>query len=159
VSEKIKQDALNFIFDYTREAPERQLQDAQNLDNKIAQIFSAASVVIGLAGLASPGPSGGWADWLLVVGLVFYLITAIVALLSQFPKVQWRSLHADVLWREYWQTEVPKIKHALAENIQKAYGQNNRVLEQKSLAIKVVVVATGAEVLLVGLGLILSRVV
>jgi hypothetical protein len=53
MSDDIKPETLDFIFDYTRDAPERQLQDAKDLDNKMAQLFSVASVVIGLAGLAN----------------------------------------------------------------------------------------------------------
>jgi hypothetical protein len=83
---------------------------------------------------------------------------AVVALISQFPTVQWRSLHADVLWEEYSRTDVTDIKHALVDNIQNAYGCNNKMLEQKGLMIKIVATTTGAEVLFVGLGLILSRV-
>lgn len=158
MSKEIKQETLEFIFDYTRDAPEKQLQDAKDLDNKIAQLFSVGSIVIGLAGLANLGPSTGGDVWFLLIALGFYVIGAIVALISQFPTVQWRSLHADVLWEEYWQKDVSAIQHALAEDIQKAYGCNNKVLKQKSLMTKAVSIATGAEVLFVGLGLILSRV-
>ena len=154
----IKQETLDFIFDYTRDAPERQLQDAKDLDNKMAQLFSVASVVIGLAGLANSNMGEGQTAWPLVVALGLYVVAAGVALISLFPAVQWRSLHADRLWKEYWQTDVPDIKHALADDIRKVYGLNNKVLEQKTLTIKIVVVATGAEVLFVGLGLILPRV-
>lgn len=158
MSDEIKSKALDFIFEYTREAPERQLQDAKDLDNKMAQLFSVASVVIGLAGLANSGGSEDSSPWLLVIALGFYVVTAVVALISQFPTVQWRSLHADELWKKYWQTEVPEIKHALVDDIQKAYGRNNKMLEHKGLMIKIVATTTGAEVLFVGLGLILSRV-
>ncbi len=158
MDKNIKQETLDFIFDYTRDASERQLQDAKDLDNKMAQLFSVASVVIGLAGLANSSQGSGWSAWLLVIALGFYVIVAVVALISQFPTVQWRSLHADVLWEEYSRTDVPDIKHALVDDIQRAYGRNNKVLKKKGLMIKIAATTTGAEVLFVGLGLILSRV-
>lgn len=159
MSKEIKPDTLDFIFDFTREAPERQIQSAEALDNKMAQLFSVASVVIGLAGIASPTQGSGWTDWLLVAGLGFYILTAGVALIHLFPKVQYRSLHADVLWTQYWESEVFQIKHALTDDIRKAYARNRKGLELKSKLLKAATFTTGIEVLLIGLGLILSRVI
>ncbi len=151
----VNPETLEFIFNYTKEAPERQIKDAEALDNKMAQIFSVASVVIGLVGVSSV--SGRWTNLLLAAALISYLVAATVALFQLIPKAQNRSLHADKLWSTFWQKEVYDVQHSLVDDISKAYSHNLEVLKKKSLTLKVVLGATAAEVLFIGIALILSR--
>jgi hypothetical protein len=50
--EAIRPEVVDFIFDQGRAATDPQLRDADALDSKATQIFSAATVIIGLAGFS-----------------------------------------------------------------------------------------------------------
>jgi hypothetical protein len=49
----INPQTLEFIFDYTKNGPDAQLKDAEAIDSKMTGLFSAASVIIALAGLSA----------------------------------------------------------------------------------------------------------
>lgn len=153
----INSETLEFIFNYTKDAPEQLIKDAEALDDKMIRIFSAASIVIGLAGISNTAVSGEWVNWLLAIALSLYLITAVVAFLELMPKAQNRSLHADKLWDKFWQEDIVSVQHSLVDNISEAYIHNTDVVKKKGLALKITAVTVPIEVLLVGAALLLSR--
>jgi hypothetical protein len=63
---------------------------------------------------------------------------------------------ADHIWPRYWNVELEDLKHALVKDITSAYGENADLLGSKGHALKWLVVATAAEVLLVGGAVIAS---
>ena len=74
-------DTLDFLFEYTREAPQRQLAAMDALDNKAFALFSASAVVVGLASVGIWGrqevPSG--AGVLLVLAVAAFIVVAYTA--------------------------------------------------------------------------------
>ena len=158
MSREIPDDTLEFIYNHIREAPQHQQRTREGLDTKMVQIFGAASIVIGLAGVSSRELDGGDAvDILLVGAVVAYVASAFTAFFHLRVRKFRLSLQAHALWRNYWLSEPKDVKHALVQDISEAYEHNKRLLDQKAETIVVGLVATGLEVALVGAALIWSR--
>jgi phosphoglycerol transferase MdoB-like AlkP superfamily enzyme len=156
--EPIPEPTLNFLFDVMRDAPERQIHDQESLDAKMVAVFTAASVVIGLAGISNVKSGGKWyVNALLIAAVLAYLLTAVFAFFHLRTVKFRRSLQADVLWQEYWNEPVSEIKHALLQDISEAYAFNKGVLHSKGRTILIGLAGAGVEVFLVGAALILSR--
>ena len=103
-------EAVDFIFDYVKDAPERQLAGAEALDAKMVQIFSAGSVIIGLGGLTSGGQKPLSAV-LMAFAIAAYVGLAALAFAHLWARNYRRSLQADELWLRLWASSVPDIKH------------------------------------------------
>ena len=71
---EIQPDVIDFIFEQGRTAADRQLRDLDSLDAKATQIFSAATVIVGLAGFS------GRANATLTIAVIVYVIAAYSAL-------------------------------------------------------------------------------
>jgi hypothetical protein len=99
-------ETLDFIFDFVRGAPERQLVAAEALDSKLFQLFAIGGVVMGLAA-TSNGNAG-----LLIAASVAYTVLAISALYGLWVRNLRVSRHPDQLWNEFWPECVADIKHA-----------------------------------------------
>lgn len=148
-------DTLDFLFEYTREAPQRQLAAMNALDTKAFALFSASAVVVGLAGLGIWGrqdvPPG--AGILLVAAVVAFVVGAFAMLDCVRLRRHRSSDHADVLWQDYWDLEVADIKHALVEDIAESSEHNERVIRAKTRSLGWALVAAIAETSLVGTSL------
>jgi len=156
---QVRPETLAFIFGLVRDAPERQLHDLEALDAKMVQIFGAASIVIGLAGISDTNLDGSTAVKALLVGaLIAYFATAVVSFIHLRLREFRRSLHADTLWNELWQRDVGEIQHALVADIAAAYDYNKQVLHEKGRTILAALVLAGIEIVLVGASITWSRV-
>jgi len=156
---QVRPETLDFIFGLVKDAPERQLHDLEALDAKMVQIFGAASIVIGRAGISDTSLDGGTTVKILLVGaLVAYLGTAVVSFVHLRLREFRRSLHADTLWNEMWQRDVLEIQHALVADIAAAYDYNKQVLHEKGRTILGALVLAGSEIVLVGASITWSRV-
>ena len=142
---QIKPETLDFLFDFITPLSERQLQSADALDSKAVQVFSAASVVIGLLALAGETIAGGF----LVAAALLYLVVAV----STFYAIKVRRFrvtrHGDDLWQHHWHRDVPAIKHSLVSDAADAYAENRGVLGDKRVAVSTALAATGLETLAV----------
>jgi hypothetical protein len=157
---ELNEDTVNLIFEIIRDNPERQVADAKDLDTKMIQVFSAASVVIGLVSFAGrPSNHSWWIDVLTGGLLFFYGATALVAFMHLRARKFRRNLYASNLWRDAWDRTPTEIKHALIVDISEAYVHNKPILNQKGRFIQIAVVTTGVEVALVGLVLLMPHVV
>ncbi len=148
-------ETLDFLFEYTREAPQRQLEAMSALDTKAFALFSASAVVVGLASVGIWGrqelPSG--AGILLVLAVAAFIAVA-YAVLDSVRLRRYRSAdHADVLWQEYWDLEVSDIKHALVDDIAKASKHNEEVIRAKTGSLGWALVAAITETSFVGASL------
>ncbi len=122
-------DTLDFLFEYTHEAPQRQMAAVDALDNKAFALFSASAVVVGLVGL------GIWSGRDLPLGASVLLAAAVGAFVVAGGAVlrclwvrRYRlSYQADQLWDEYWDEPVSEIQHALVADIAKAYEHNREI--------------------------------
>jgi len=154
----VRAETTAFILEYTKDAPERQLSDIDALDSKMVQIFSAGSVVIGLTGLSRIDGTGGRAvDALFIVALFAYLGAAAAAFRHLQLRDFRRSLHADSLWRKYWNLSVTDIRHILIVDIASAYAHNARVYRARTKTVAAGLIFVTAEVFFVGLALIVAR--
>jgi hypothetical protein len=72
---EIRPDVVDFIFDQGRTATDRQLRDLDSLDAKATQIFSAATVIVGLAGFSGQANAA-----LLTAAVLIYVLASIAAL-------------------------------------------------------------------------------
>jgi hypothetical protein len=63
---------------------------------------------------------------------------------------------ADHIWPKYWHLELVKINHALVDDLTSAYTENAGLLRSKASALKVLVVPTALEVVLVSVAVIAS---
>ncbi len=158
MSKEVRPDTLDFIYEHVRDAPAEQKRSQESLDSKMVQIFGAASIVIGLAGVTSRGLNAGDTVNALLVGAVLaYVVAAVMALLGLRTRKFRRTFHADELWRYYWRDEPTKIKHALVDDISKSYVHNREILRDKARMVSLGLAAAGVEVVLVALALIWSR--
>jgi hypothetical protein len=155
---KLKQDTLNFILEYTKGAPEQQFRDAEALDSKSVQALSIASVVIGLLGFAV---GHSYTNSLLFILLpclagLAYLGVVISCFLHLGTKLFHRSLHADTLWQDYWNEEVIDIKHSLVASIGEAYTYNKDKLQAKAITLNWALGCLSLESLCAGAFILLS---
>ena len=156
--EKLPQeDTLNFVYAHTKDATERQVADIAGLEGKMVQLLAAGSVVIGLAGLSTNRAAySGSPLFLLFMGVVTYLLLAITAILQLWPRGVRRSIHADILWPNYWDVSPIEIKHALVQDISDAYQENAKLLGYKKIAVVVGLGLIAFEVTAVGTAILIS---
>jgi hypothetical protein len=151
----------DFLIEYLKDAPEVQLRDSVDLDNKVIGLFAAASVVIGLTTLGSIGKGTDaldhWVTAFLIGAVASYLLAGGAALVNLWPVEQWRSLHADQLWAGGKGKPVAEIKDFLLESIQTAYRENKTMLARKGWASLVLMLAVITEIACIGVALILTR--
>jgi hypothetical protein len=156
MSQQRNSDGLEVLFDFLRDTPERQMDNSTSHDNKIVNIFSAASVVIGLAGLSSGSlaPSDWSVTALLILGLGAYVVTAYIAFRGLRPRQFRRSLQPQFWTRSLWGMGADDVRHSILTDVGKAYANNKPLLAAKAASIRMALLATGAEVVFVGLALI-----
>jgi len=156
-SKSIKADTLDFIFEYIKDAPEKQLLSAERLDNKVIQILSVATILIGLIGLAVDRTK---INNIMIIPLIFIVLSYVaVVVVSSFhlrAKTFHRSVHADTLWNKCWNSEIIGIKHSLVTDIAKAYKYNKNVLYIKTKTLYFSLVALGIEGFLIGILILFS---
>ena len=154
---QLNPETLDFIYQHTRDAPEAQMRDVEALDAKMVQVFSAASVVVGLAGLAVSRVEGNTvAASLLMAALAAYMVTTAFALLHLRVRRVRRSFQADALWPDWWDRQPVALKHGLVKDISEAYAFNNGLMRQKRRTLQGALVALGTEVAAIGVFLIYS---
>jgi hypothetical protein len=132
-----------------------------DLDAKVIGLFAAASVVIGLTTLGSIGRGTGglnsWVTGFLIAAVVAYAGSAAATLRVLWPAEHWRSLHADELWSAGKAKPIAEIQTFLLNSIEQAYGSNKRLLKRKANAAFWVGIAVAAEIVCIGVALILTR--
>lgn len=153
--QKIQPDTLDFLFEYTRDAPAKQLLAADRLDGKIVQVFAAASVLLGLAAVRG-GHRTAAVTALLVVAVVAYLGVVIASVCAVGVRQYKANNHADELWRRFWRDDVRDIKHALVASTSAAYEDNRTTLGRKGFAVQVAILATGVEAMAIGVAMLIS---
>lgn len=143
---------LDFVYAVTSQGPIDQLRRAEALDAKLIQVFASASVVIGLAGLGSLRTTD---DVLLYGAIGCYGIVALATLVGIWVRSYWHPFHTDTLLDDSWRLSAFDTKYALADELPKVYEKNKSILNLKGWATRAAILATGLEVIAVGL-LVLS---
>jgi hypothetical protein len=150
-SPAVNPQALSFILDWVKDTPERQSRDAEYLNSKVLQIFTAASILIGFVGFSNtvaPGPSPSrnpLVAALVVLALVTYLVVTLVTFFTIRTKAFSAARLGDELWRNYWMDEEDTIKRGLVHAVGEAYTKNEPILRSKGRYIQVVLILTGIE--------------
>jgi hypothetical protein len=158
MSSELDPKTVETICSLIKDAPERQLDNANTLDNKMVQIFGAAGIVIGLLGLSQNNLGQGLLITVCLLGsLTFYIATAVVAFTHLRPKPFRRSLHGDTLWPNTWHLRNVDVQHTVIADVGKAYSHNKALVIGKAHTLSIAIFTTAMEVVLVGLALILSR--
>jgi len=146
-----KPETLRDIYDLVTGSLDRQVDEGHMLDSKMVQIFSAASVVAGLAGLSVS--SGVATDkgvaLLLVLAFVAYAGVAYFAFLQLAPKTYYLLNYPDI-WRKSWSDAPNELHHSVIAKVTESYERNRAILQRKSGMLRPAIVATGAEVVLIG---------
>jgi hypothetical protein len=146
---------LDLIYEVTRHGPPNQFREIESLDAKLVQVFAAASVVIGLAGVAGVGRSSTLA-FFLAIAVVAYIAAAAAALWGMRMARTKRPYHSDSLLGDFWQSSAQEIKYALAYELPDIHSHNQTVIESKANAAAVAMFATALEVVAVGIMVICS---
>jgi hypothetical protein len=154
--QQIPAGTLDFIYQATRDGPESQSRDVDAMDQKSVNIFAAASIVIGLASF-SRDAGGSAATVCFALALGAFAVCVVATILAMKIRVFFNTSHADYLWPHYFDVKPEEIKHALVEDISKAYAENKKMIEAKAKAAQLAIYAVGLEAFLVGSGLVLVR--
>lgn len=157
--EAINAETLALIYEATRGSPERQLIDARANGTKIVQVFSAASVVIGLAGLQNARVDAHvLTTALLVVAVLAYLVMAAFAWVGLRTQTFNLTMPADDAWAWGWFLSPEKARKMMIEHTAEAYRHNVPLIAAKGRALRRALLAAAVEVLAVGVILIVGAV-
>lgn len=156
----INPQSVEFIYEHTRGAPERQHHDMLDLDGKAAQLMAAASVVLGFAALSAHPkltPVGIASAVLTVLALLVYVALVVVALRQIRPVQVSASSFAGTLWDEHWDQPPDEIRHSVVEGIRDAYNKNDRLVKSKSANVGLLIKLAAAQTILVAIAVVLGR--
>lgn len=151
-------ETVQLIYEHIKDAPQEQFETVKALDDKMIKVFTAAGVVIGLAGLSSQGLKGGvWVNIILLGALVAFIATAALALYHLRPIDIALSRHAGTLWEHSSHLTQDQVRQQLIKSIARSNAHNEAVLRRKTKILTYALVATSLEVVLVGAAIIASR--
>lgn len=146
--EQMDSETVKTFYELVKDVPERQIDNGAALDTKMVQVFSAASVVVGLTALsfASTAARGGWeVTVLLVIAMLAYVATAYVAFQHLRPK-RYKRLKFDEIWRYCWPLKPEEIQRVVITKATEAFTHNAPILDSKSHTIQAVLITFGVEV-------------
>ena len=152
----IKPETLEFIYRHTVNAHDQQMESVSAIDSKVAHVFVASAIVIGLAATSIEVYSSDWTARFFIAAVVVFAGVGIVSLVQLRPRTLRQSSHADQLWPEHWDEEVNDIQHALVDDIADAYKKNKCILKEKAITLWCALVLCSLEVIFVGLALVVA---
>ena len=153
--EAVDPGTLDLILQSAMGRLDSQAHDMDASDAKIVQVFASASIIIGLTSFA--GKTGGEPTTVsLVPALFFYVIAIGISAYGLWPRSLNTPFNTNLMWKTHNDATVYEIKHALVDNRAIDYPDNQKIITAKSRATKVLIVATAAEALAVGVALFLS---
>ena len=137
-------------------ALERQAQDAASLDSKTVQVFSAATIVVGLAGAGKVMGATRLDRWLVAAAVGAYLVAALAAFIELWVrKLRIRDRPSE-LYRNHWHESPSVLKHHLIKDIARGFPENERKVRRKRNSLRVVLASTAIEAALIGVALLES---
>jgi hypothetical protein len=153
-------ETVALLFDIAREAPGEVLDQIKSLQGRITQAFTAGTVLIGFAGLATVSGSHlthATLGALAMAGLC-YLVVLIVAILTLLPAWGYGLPDPETLWNTYRTFSPRRIQEAFLEALARDWPTNRGLVTLWDRAARVGVIFLGAETVAVAVGLVLSRV-
>jgi ABC-type transport system involved in cytochrome bd biosynthesis fused ATPase/permease subunit len=146
---EVHPEVVDFIFEQGRSAADRQLRDLDSLDSKATQLFSAATVIVGLAGFSGQAHAG-----LLTLAVITYVLVALAALYALWL-VQIRVTDSpQQLLSRYWTEPLTETKYAMVTDMAEGFDENERSLGRKRRGVLAALALTGLETALVGAAVI-----
>jgi hypothetical protein len=144
----LQPETLDFIYEASRSTLQNQVEAATAMDSKAIQVFSVASVVIGLAAAGGIRSAPRTLGILLVLA---YLVAAVTALAALWVRTFRVTDGTEQLWRRYWADPVDEIKHAAIADVAEGEIENRDLLADKRKLLGYAIGATGVESVLVGI--------
>src|ERR1700694_125980 len=149
-----KPETVDFIYEHTRDALDGQVGQARGIDAKIAPLFAAATIVLGLAATSAfaKAPSN-----IVVAAVVFYVLALLLSAAGIFPVKMRGSDYGETMWTEHRYRPPSEIKLSVVEGVAAGAKHNERRIRIKAYVLVGVLAATGIEAALIGVGLIAAR--
>ena len=123
---EIRSEVVDFIFEQGRTATDRQLRDADSLDAKATQLFSAATVIVGLAGFS------GQANAAVLTGAIVVYVLVVIASLYALWLAKFRVTDSpEQLLLRYWTEPLFETKYAMVTDMAAGFEENERSLGRK----------------------------
>jgi hypothetical protein len=148
-------DALDFLLTYTSAAPGEQADALKHVQAKTVQVFTGATIVVGLAATAV-GRFHGSAIWPLGCALGAYLVVAILTGLVIAPRGLRINRDVTQLWNEHYDSDVCEIKWSLMDDLSSGFEENEGVLKYKNELLLASLVVASIQTLLIVTSLLLS---
>lgn len=152
-------DTLRLLYHHLKGAPVRRMQDGNRQESKAINVFAAATVLIGLAGIAQPSTTH-W-QWLVVLlsvlAVAAYAAAVVGTVFTLWPRTYRAADYDDTLWPTFWDMTASGIQHAIVEDITAGASSNKHANALRENGVYWVLGATAAEGLLVAAILILVR--
>lgn len=148
---EVRADVVDFIFDQGRAATERQLRDADALDAKATQAFSAATVIVGLSSFSQEINAA-----LLTAAVVVYLVAALAAVWSLWLAKFRVTDSPEQLLLGYWNEPLSQTKYTMVTDMAAGFNENEHALGRKRLGVLAVLALTAVETALIGAAVIWS---
>jgi hypothetical protein len=146
---EIRPEVVDFIFEQGRTAADRQLRDLDSLDAKATQLFSAATVIVGLAGFSGQADAG-----LLSAAVIVYVLVALASLYGLWlARIRVTDSPQQLLLR-YWTEPLLDTKYAMVTDMAEGFDENERSLGRKRRGVLWALALTGVETALVGAAVI-----
>jgi hypothetical protein len=154
---EVNKEALNLIFDETKDVPRQQRMRAEAIDTKVVQSFGAATLLIGLSGVGLADEIGRGALFFYVAALLAYVVAALAAFVAFKPR-DWRANnHAGWLWDNCYFRSADEIRHILNAQIREVVEHNERQINWKVAWLSAALIMTGIEGLFVAMALLTSH--
>jgi hypothetical protein len=147
---------IDVVYDRLIDVAQQQLDDQSNRDGKIVQVFAAASVVLGLAGLsattASSNPTA--VALLLLFAGVAYAGVAITTGIALWARDSETLRLGSSLLETEWTEPPEQVKLRVIARFKPAYEKDRVVLTQKAHLLSAGIIAAGIEVAFVAAAVI-----
>ncbi|HVA21105.1 MAG TPA: hypothetical protein VNN74_03285 [Candidatus Micrarchaeia archaeon] len=149
------------IYQHLRGAPASRIHDGQRQEAKAVNLFAAATVLVGLAGISQPH-SGSW-RWLIVLlsacAAIAYATVVGATVFTLWPRAYRAADYDESLWLRFWDMTPTAIQHAVVEDITAGSKTNKVANAAREVGVYWVLGATAAEALFVAGVVILARAV
>jgi hypothetical protein len=149
---------VDVIYDRLSGVAEAQFGDQANLDGKMIQIFTAASVVMGLTGISAVAATAqpGLGVVFLSLALASYVAVAVLTGIEFWTRKFEALRFGSTLWDYEWDQEPVQVKIAVIDKVKGAYDTNRAILSDKGKLVALGIVATGCEVALVAASILVK---
>jgi hypothetical protein len=153
-------ETVAFLFDIARETPDRVIEQIKSLQGRVTQAFTAGAVLIGFAAFATvPGAHLTHATLgsLAMAGLAF-LVLMLTAIVTLLPNYGYGLPNPETLWTQYRGYAVKSIQEAFIERLVQDWPNVKRRVTRSKWASRIAVLCLAAQIVALGVGLVLSRV-